>query len=237
MAQTFINDPEFGRICLRTRAGSSRLSAKWAKGIVVITIPAISGMDMKRVSDFLEASRPWLRAHCPGIMLAHGSRLDLGDGCFYVFERGKVEGVEGRLTPDRRGVVITYSDRFQADDPVLARAVSNVMVRSSIAFAERLLLAPCREEALRLGLRPRLIEISTGHRILGTCSTRGEIRLSRVCVFLSPELRRYIFCHELAHLTHHDHSAAFHKLLDTYLDGREASLTRALHTFSWPILR
>lgn len=205
--------------------------------MVVITVPLSRAIDMKRVTDFLETCRPWLRAHCPSIRFAHGSRLDLGDGYFYAFEKGKTGGVEGRLTPDRKGVVVTYPDTFQADDPALGRAVSDVMIRSSIAFSEPLLLTPCRLEALRLGLAPKMIGLSTGHRTLGTCSSRGEIRLSRVCVFLSPELRRYIFCHELAHLTHHDHSAAFHRLLDRYLDGREAELTRALQGYNWPILR
>ena len=43
--------------------------------------------------------------------------------------------------------------------------------------------------------------------------------------------------HELAHLLEMNHSPRFHALLDSYLGGSEATLTRRLRTYRWPILR
>lgn len=56
-------------------------------------------------------------------------------------------------------------------------------------------------------------------------------------VFLPQELRDYIICHELAHLSEMNHSPRFHALLDSYLDGREAMLAARLRAYSWPVLR
>ena len=44
------------------------------------------------------------------------------------------------------------------------------------------------------------------------------------------DLRDYVICHEIAHLSEMNHGEKFHKLLDSYLDGREAELVRKLHS-------
>lgn len=92
-------------------------------------------------------------------------------------------------------------------------------------------------EADRLGLRPQRFEIGRGKRKLGHCTPRGVIQLSRFLMLMPQPLVQYVVCHELAHLTHPDHSPAFHALLDTYLDGRHADLENQINHFSWPIVR
>ncbi len=108
-----------------------------------------------------------------------------------------------------------------------------------VAFnaAAQLLLPRAREIAVRLGCRPSGWRISSGSTVLGTCSRSGVISISYMCVFLPAALRDYIICHELAHLTHMDHSEAFHHLLDAYLGGEERRLVKELKNYRWPIPR
>lgn len=72
--------------------------------------------------------------------------------------------------------------------------------------------------------------------MLGKCYADRHIELSRNLIFYPEEHRRYVYAHELAHLTHMDHSPAFHALLDHYLDGRERELKAASDAFRIPII-
>ncbi len=47
----------------------------------------------------------------------------------------------------------------------------------------------------------------------------------------------YIIYHELAHLTEMNHGERFHTLLNQYLEGREATLSKELQRYSWPVFR
>ena len=91
--------------------------------------------------------------------------------------------------------------------------------------------------AERLGIRPAQWRISSGHKVLGSCSSNRVIRLSYLLVFLPLELRQYIICHELAHLTEMNHSPRFHELCNAYCNGNERELAARLKSFNWPILR
>ena len=112
------------------------------------------------------------------------------------------------------------------------------MLRCAGYLAPKFIPPVAKEISRRLGVAPSRWEIGRGTRTLGTCHPSDRhISLSRALLFLSPELREYVICHELAHLTHADHSPAFHSLCNSYLSGREKELNRALKAFPWPLLR
>jgi predicted metal-dependent hydrolase len=52
----------------------------------------------------------------------------------------------------------------------------------------------------------------------GSCSSEGRIRLSWRLILASPNIRRYVVAHEVAHLVHMNHSARF-KALEARLYG------------------
>jgi predicted metal-dependent hydrolase len=54
-------------------------------------------------------------------------------------------------------------------------------------------------------------------------------------VMLLPEhLREFILLHELCHTRHHNHSVAFHLLLDSLVDGNEKRLNTELRKHRIP---
>lgn len=59
------------------------------------------------------------------------------------------------------------------------------------------------------GSKPKRIFIRYSRTRWGTCSTLGNISLNGYLDFLPDDLFYYVICHELTHLIHMNHSAAF----------------------------
>ena len=66
-----------------------------------------------------------------------------------------------------------------------------------------------RTLALAAGIDPPKVMISSAMARWGSCNTRREVRLAWRLVKAPLALVDYVICHELAHLRHMNHSAAF----------------------------
>jgi predicted metal-dependent hydrolase len=87
-------------------------------------------------------------------------------------------------------------------------------------------------EALRLDCRPRAVQVRLQRTRWGSCSSAGTISLNAGLLFLEPELVRYLFVHELCHLTALDHSTRFWRAVERF-EPEYRVLDRAL-TAAWP---
>ena len=65
------------------------------------------------------------------------------------------------------------------------------------------------------GMDPRMIRIKRMRSRWGSCGPRGDINLNWILAFMPPEILEYVVFHELCHLRHRDHSAAFWSLVAT----------------------
>ncbi|MDE6691966.1 MAG: M48 family metallopeptidase, partial [Muribaculaceae bacterium] len=117
------------------------------------------------------------------------------------------------------------------------KTISRFLCRMAQSCAEGILLPRAREVAREVGREPRQWKISSGHRTLGLCSSRGEISLSYALMFYPTELRDYVVKHELAHLSEMNHSPRFHQLCDLYCGGREKELEARLRAYKVPVVR
>lgn len=115
--------------------------------------------------------------------------------------------------------------------------VSNMISHAMEYIADKVLLPYAREVADALDLHPAGFEVGRGMRKLGHCTTKKVIQLSRNLMFLPEELVHYVICHELAHLTHMNHSPQFHALCNQYTGGKEKELEQQLRQFHWPIMK
>jgi predicted metal-dependent hydrolase len=66
-------------------------------------------------------------------------------------------------------------------------------------------------------LYPRAVKITAARTRWGSCSAGGNINLSCRLMGKPPAAVDYVIVHELAHLRHMDHSAAFYRLVARYL--------------------
>ncbi|MXO89329.1 M48 family metallopeptidase [Pontixanthobacter aquaemixtae] len=66
--------------------------------------------------------------------------------------------------------------------------------------------------------KPKLA-LSRAQRRWGSCSSSGTVRINWRLIMAPEQVRRSVVAHEVAHLVHFDHSAAFYALLDDIFEG------------------
>jgi predicted metal-dependent hydrolase len=87
------------------------------------------------------------------------------------------------------------------------------------AEALRLLSEDLAFYCSRAGQALPQLRLSRAQRRWGSCSGRGCIRINWRLVQAPDAVRRSVVAHEVAHLVHFDHSAAFHALLREIYEG------------------
>lgn len=233
----FIEDKEFGKIIVELRRGMTSVRFGYLPdGNLVIRAPYhYTEDDVKQVVDkYRERFRALKRPDVPELNI--GQVIE----CFRC--RAVIEATEPR--PDY--VATSWEDdllhvkvheSIDLTDTRMVEFVSNMISRSMEYIAVKVLLPFAREVADGLGLKPAGFEIGRGMRKLGHCTSKKVIQLSRNLMFMPEELIRYVICHELAHLTHMNHSPQFHALCDQYTGGKEKELEKKLRQFRWPIMK
>lgn len=236
MAFYEFDHPQLGPVRVCVRQGIRSFKAKWWQGRAQITVPA--GVPAEAVERFINEAIPEMLRHRTRPKFEIGTTLRLDGGIEFSFVP-MPDFVQGRVYvhPTPTGGVVKISKDLKPGTPETDGMISRLLFKAAHVIAPRVLVPMVEVEAERLGLKPASIAISRGHRVLGHCSVNGEVAISSACLFLPHDLRRYIVCHELAHLTEMNHSPRFHALLNSYLDGGEARLVNALHQYIWPVVK
>ncbi len=233
----YIEDKEFGKIYVELRRGMTSVRfTYYSDGHLLMRAPlGVSLADLQRMVD---ANREQLRRlpRPEGVTFQFGQVIKCF-GCSVVIEPQHTH--PGYILNRWEGDTLHVCPHKNAslDDEAIKRTISKVIGRAMEIQAEKVLLPFAREVADGLGLKPAGFEVGRGMRKLGHCTAKRVIQLSRNLMFLPEPLVRYIICHELAHLTHMNHSPEFHALCDQYCNGQEKALERQLRQFSFPILK
>lgn len=92
------------------------------------------------------------------------------------------------------------------------------------------------EYAALADVMPSSVSVGDAGSRWGSCSSQGRIRLSWRLILASPNVRRFVVAHEVAHLVHLDHSAKF-KALEARLYGTGLAEAKAALRREGPRLR
>lgn len=215
-------------------ANARSIGARWRGGMLHVTVPP--GTTADSAVRALAGMKDRIMARRPTLTFAEGQHLAF-DGFTIDIRRQSLHPTKVTLTGDHAAGVISVGSGLSFDDPEVSSIISRLMCVVAADVAPGVLLPRARRIAASLGLSPAGWKISRGHRTLGTCTARRIISLSAVNMFLPSELRDYIICHELAHLSEMNHSPRFHALCDRYCGGRERQLTLQLKNYKWPIIK
>lgn len=231
---TVINYEGLGNVRFVVRPRSRKVTAKWKNGMVVCNVPP--GLTPENIAPVIREMIPVMKRHRDAFFFDEHAGFEV-DGWRVQFIRSVAAGNAISATYSTDGCKISVPVTADFGDYDFTRRVNALLCRVAATVAPGIIIPFAREVAVRVGVSPDLWRISHGHRTLGFCNRRREIALSYMVMFLPQQLREYIICHELAHLTEMNHSDRFHRLCDTYCRGREKELAEAVRRYKWPVLR
>lgn len=235
--QCYIDDKEFGRVIVTLRRGMRNVVCRWKDTQLHISAPYGVG---ERLLEMLERDREKIRSLKHGEITFHeGQVIPCFRTTLTITTDARLAGQAafGIDPADGKSLYLRVPAGTDFSSERVGRAISNVISTLLGRIVGRYLIPYAEAEAARLGLQPLRFEIGRGKNKLGHCTQKGVIQLSRFLMLMPEPLVQCVVCHELAHLTHMDHSPAFHALLDSYLDGHRAELDRQVNRFAWPIYR
>ncbi|MBX9883383.1 MAG: M48 family metallopeptidase [Novosphingobium sp.] len=182
----------------------------------------ISMPEWGRTADalrFAEQRRDWLAAQLARIPAP--VRIEPGSTLAY---RGETLRIEWREGAGRRPVL-------HPGTLVLGGArdgIESRLRRWLEAEALRLASEDLAHYCARAGQPVPRLALSRALRRWGSCSSRGVIRINWRLVMAPDFVRRSVVAHEVAHMTHFDHSAAFHAHLAALYEAPIAQANRWL---------
>jgi predicted metal-dependent hydrolase len=198
-------DPFAVRISPRARRLTARVHVG---GRVEIVVPV--GVNAHTVRDFVQRFTPWI------------DRKVAAMRSFVAPSEPVPATVEFALTQERFAV-----DWRREPNRGLKQTSDRIVVRAPDERGARALLQRWLKRAAYERLAPRLLQLAgdlnySVARVSircqrtrwGSCSTRGTVSLNCSLLFLTLEVVRYLFIHELAHTKHMNHSANFWRLVE-----------------------
>jgi len=172
-----------------------------------LTVSAPSTMPVARIEALVRESERWVRRKLAEWSARQVPRVAWRDGSALPYLG---EDVILRVHPGARAAARHDAGELrvtvrEATDPEVRRVVvSWYKGRAREHLQERL-----GELASHAGLAAPRFFLSSALSRWGSCNSRREIRLAWRLVKAPPPLVDYVICHELAHLRHMNHSAAF----------------------------
>lgn len=239
-----IRDERLGIIHIRTRKNIRNYNARWIDNEVVLTGPAFAtAAEYRSVIDELT----------PRLLARRAQQLtpDYHDGftfstddwtftlrCHSSMAPGRVKGVVVRH-PSLKAFEVWVAPSTDFTHTPMRKAISDVIKRIAASIAPQFLIPQAQQEISALALSGKVtsLGISRGLRTLGKCDARGGIMLSATLMFMPRSLRRSTITHELAHLTHFDHSPNFNSLWDSYLGYSHTISKQRIREMQWPIIK
>ncbi len=232
--------PDLGPVHIRVLSTAANFTARWRAGELHVTIPpGISEAEFRRAIEQMKPRLLEKRPRTDTPLYHDGFHYSTDDWQFTLRHEPKLPErtvqQSYRVDSDQVSHTLYYGPGFD-----FTRRDHTEFIAGHICFMAhrhtQCRIIPCAmDTAASLGLHVRDWVVSRGGKRLGVCRSDGRISLSERLAFLTDDLRRYIITHELAHLTHFDHSPEFNALWESYLGVPVAPLRAALRSFPFPL--
>lgn len=228
------NDRDFGVVKIILRAGMRHVIAKVRNGQLCVSFPDIANKAaiLRYFDENRQALRQFVDQNTPSQSLFHDGQTIHCLGFDVVITSNK-----NYKPQNSNDIIIVVPENIDFANAEHTKRISQA-VKQMVAKHKPHLIEYAWQVAKEIGVQPKRFTACNGFHRLGRCiPSTGEIHLSYALLFMPDHLARHVICHELAHLTHPNHSPAFHKLCNTYVNGTEKQCTAELNRFAWPVLK
>ena len=194
---------------VRVSERATRLTARvHVGGRVEIVVPR--GVGPRTVRDFVYRFTPWINRKVAAMaQIVTATEAVPAEISFAL--TGEHFKVQWQSAPRRRVLARAAELHIEAPNAQGARRVLRRWLR--LAAAQR--LAPCLLSLAReMKHKVTKVTIRCQRTRWGSCSSRGTVSLNCALLFLPDEVVRYLFVHELTHLTHMNHSLGFWRAVE-----------------------
>lgn len=183
---------------------------------------------------FLDAKAAWIEKHyarqSAAASRAETYRQHLAEQCYLNGELVRIS----RRVADRRRLTYTPGQIELAAPSAQWRAPAKVVKAALKSVAQRNLPRTVAKAAEEMGLTYNALRVKDVKSRWGSCSSKRNLNFNWHLILLPLALQRYVAVHELAHLRHPNHSAAFWAEVERYFRGAKVH-DRALNDWQWLI--
>jgi len=177
-------------------------------------------LSVPEVNAIVRQKAAWITRARQRMQQRFSNRLDADTPSLFVW--GEKLAVRYEPTPhetplERCGDALVYKA------PHFCRHTLHTLSDAFYAAEAKRVLAPVAERyAETMGLFPQAVRFSKTKRQWGSCSAANRISLNTMLAKVPLELAEYVIVHELAHIKHKHHQAAFWELVASVMpDYRE----------------
>ena len=178
-----------------------RLRFDEARGVLKLTCPPRTSA--AKALRWVEEQRDWIEAQ----IAASGAGMPFEPGATIPIEGAEVLLIWAE-TGTRAANLGEGTLRIGGPRAAFERRVENFLRRHAL----EVMSAEVAEFARAANVAASSVSVGDASTRWGSCSSKGRIRLSWRLILASPEVRRFVVAHEVAHLVHLDHGPRFRAL-------------------------
>lgn len=236
--QKTVEHPEIGRVIFKKNPRSKRITLKVkTDGTVIVTLP--KRLAYKTAEPILNENLAWIKKQLEKARASQVTKLLSYESTFQI--RNKVLSIlphnrEGLMvSSDRDKIEILVPQTWDLSTKEVQEQLQYVVTESLRDEAKNYLPERTQTLADQKGVLINAIRVKKVKTRWGSCSSKSNINLSLYLMLLPDDLIDYVILHELAHIKHQNHSAAFWNHLEDLLPGSK-QLDKALNGYRIPFL-
>lgn len=208
---------------VRQSRRARRLAARvFRDGSVEIVVPLRTSATT--VSAFVSRYREWIERQQARMQPAEAQPFPPAEINFSAIGQRWLCEADARLRPGRIQInrephqqspgILQFGGGAEHQAKLLHSLRSWLLERARIELA-----APLAALAQRMQTVPVQLKVRRQRTRWGSCTAGGAVSLNCCALFQRPEVLHYLLVHELGHLRHMNHSAAFWKHVESYAPG------------------